>query len=176
MSDARDFDLELDMLSAYLDNELTADERAMVDARLSESPEWRSELAEVQSARSIVRALGAREAPAGFWDRVVEYVGSAEQAERASATTAELPAPVQISSARRTRRGERVSPGGRAVRWIAGAAAAVVALVVVVALPDDSTVKPNVTAVATQHGASASESGDPISGLAGVGPLLGVRK
>lgn len=176
MTDARDFDLELDMLSAYLDGELIADERAMVDVRLSESPEWRAELAEVQSARSIVRALGAREAPAEFWDRVVEYVESADHADNAPATTAEVAAPVPIGAARGTQRGERVSPGGRAVRRLAGAAAAVVALVVVVALPDDSTVKPNVTAVATQHGANATESSDPISGLAGVGPLLGFRK
>ena len=74
MTDARDFDLELDMLSAYLDGELTDDERAAVEARLEVSAEWRAELAEVESARSIVRGLPARDAPPGFWDRVLSHV------------------------------------------------------------------------------------------------------
>ena len=42
-----DFTLEPDMLSAYLDGELTDAERAAVDAQLEASPEWRDELAEV---------------------------------------------------------------------------------------------------------------------------------
>ena len=172
MTDAREFDLELDMLSAYLDGELTNDERTAVEARLTESAEWRAELGAVQSARSIVRALRVREAPAGFWDRVIEHVESAGVDDVPVAAEA-MPAPVPITSSTADRRSTRV---GRPARWLAGAAAAAVALVVVVALPDDNAVKPDITAVATQHGANTSESGDPISGLAGVGPLLGLRQ
>ena len=80
-----------------------------------------------------------------------------------------------ITSARGTRRGTRTSRG-RVVTWMAGAAAAVAAVVVVVALPGQRTVKPNVTAVATQHGASTANSGDPISGLVPVGVVTGPRR
>ena len=76
MTDARDFDLEIDMLSAYLDGELTDDERAAVEARLEVSAEWRAELAEVESVRTIVRGLPERDAPPGFWDRVRRARGS----------------------------------------------------------------------------------------------------
>ena len=69
MSDARDY-LDPDMLSAYLDGELDADERAAVEARLAESPEWRAELDEVRAARAC-GALPVANAPAGFWDAVL---------------------------------------------------------------------------------------------------------
>ena len=59
------------MLSAYLDGELNAPERVEVEARLAESAEWRAELDEVRAARDAVRALPARDAPAGFWDAVL---------------------------------------------------------------------------------------------------------
>src|SRR4051794_9934276 len=168
MTDARDFDLERDMLSAYLDGELTDDERAAVEARLEVSSEWRDELVEVESARTIVRGLPTRDAPPGFWDRVVAHV----EAEADAGSAIEAPTPVApvvpIATARGTRRGARTSRG-RVVTWLAGAAAAVAAVAVVVTLPGQRTVKPNVTAVSTQHGASTSNSGDPISGLVPVG-------
>jgi anti-sigma factor RsiW len=174
MTDARDFDLELDMLSAYLDGELTEAERAAVEERLALSPEWRAELAEVESARAIVRGLPTRDAPPGFWDRVLAHVEAEAQSE-VEMPTAEVAPPVPISSARGARRGTR-SNRGRVVAWCAGAAAAIVAAVVVVALPGQQTVKPNVTAVATQHGASTSNSGDPISGLVPLGLAPGPRR
>jgi anti-sigma factor RsiW len=174
MTDARDFDLELDMLSAYLDGELTDAERLAVEERLEVSAEWRAELAEVESVRAIVRGLPTRDAPPGFWDRVLAHV-EAEAESEVEVPTADVAPPVPITAARGTRRGTR-SSRGRAVTWFAGAAAAVAAVVVVVALPGQHTVKPNVTAVATQHGASASNSGDPISGLAPMGVASGPRR
>ena len=176
MTDARDFDLELDMLSAYLDGELTDDERAAVEVRLEVSAEWRAELAEVESARTIVRGLPTRDAPPGFWDRVLAHVeAEVDTDSEIEAPTADLAPAVPITAARGTRRGTRTSRG-RAVTWLAGAAAAVAAVVVVVALPGQRTVKPNVTAVATQHGASTSNSSDPISGLVPVGVVSGPRR
>lgn len=179
MTDARDFDLEPDMLSAYLDGELNDAERVAVEQRLEVSAEWRAELAEVESARAIVRALPVRDAPPGFWDRVLAHVEEETATEIDTSadrtTTGDVAAPVPISAARGARRGTS-SGRGRVVSWVAGAAAAVAALVVVVAMPGQDTVTPNVTAVATQHGASTSNSGDPISGLVPVGPLAGLRR
>ncbi len=176
MTDARDFDLELDMLSAYLDGELTDDERAAVEARLEASAEWRAELSEVESARTIVRGLPTRDAPPGFWDRVLAHVeAEADTDAEIEAPAAEVAPAVPITRAPGTRRGTRTRRG-RVVTWVAGAAAAVAAVVVVVALPGQRTVKPNVTAVATQHGASTSNSADPISGLVPVGVVSGPRR
>lgn len=172
MTDARDFDLELDMLSAYLDGELTDAERAAVEQRLEVSAQWRAELAVVESARAIVRGLPVRDAPPGFWDRVLAHV---ETETESDATSDDIAPPVPITVARSARRGTS-SGRGRVVTWIAVAVVALVALVVVVALPGQHTVKPNVTAVATQHGASTSNSGDPISGLVPVGLVSGLRR
>src|SRR3954462_14336995 len=92
MTDARDFYLRPDMLSAYLDDELTEAERAAVEARLEVSVEWQAELAEVESARAIVRGLPTREAPPGFWERVVANVES-ETAAVVETPKAEIAAP-----------------------------------------------------------------------------------
>ena len=63
---------EHDVLSGYLDGELTAAERAEVEAQLAASPELRAELEEVRMVRDAVRALPRHDAPAGYWDAVVE--------------------------------------------------------------------------------------------------------
>ena len=70
--------LDPDMLSAYLDGELTDAERAAVDAQLASSPEWRAELAEVRAARDALRGLSERDAPAGFWDAVLANVAASD--------------------------------------------------------------------------------------------------
>ena len=171
MTDARDFDLEPDMLSAYLDGELTDAERAAVEARLEVSADWRAELAEVESARNIVRGLPARDAPPGFWDRVLAHVEAEPDTGSEIDAAAEVAPAVPITSARGTR-----TSRGRVVTWMAGAAAAVAAVVVVVAMPGQRTVKPNVTAVVAQHGASTSNSSDPISGLVPMGVVSGPRR
>jgi anti-sigma factor RsiW len=152
MTDAHDFDLEPEMLSGYLDDELDPALRAAVEARLAESSEWRAELEDVRAARTAVRGLPSRDAPPGFWDAVRAGVDSE-------------PVDLDAHRARRQR------------AWIMGAAAAVVALVTaVVVIPGRSDVTPNVTAVVAQHGAQASDAGDPISTLAPVGPFAGFRR
>ncbi|MEX1008446.1 MAG: zf-HC2 domain-containing protein [Acidimicrobiia bacterium] len=138
-------------LSGYLDDELTAEERIEVEAQLAESAELRAELDEVRTARDAVRALPQRDAPAGFWEAVVAEVEAGDV--------------VSIESRRR-----RVPVG-----WIAGAAAVAAAIIAVIVVPGRTSVRPNVTAVATQHGASSSKLGDSISSLAPVGPLVGRR-
>lgn len=160
------FELVPEMLSAYLDDELTVAERRAVEARLAESAEWRVELEDVRIARTAVRNLGLRDAPAGFWDAVFANVEAADDDE--VARPAVIAAPVVPMAPRRPR---------RRVAWLAAAAAAIVLVVVaVIAVPRRSQVTPNVTAVVAQHGAQGSDAGDPISMLAPVGPLAGFRR
>lgn len=165
MTESPDFEIVPEMLSAYLDAELTAPERVAVEARLAESAEWRVELDEVRAARAAVRDLASRDAPAGFWDAVIAHVEA--EAGDGNLDGAAAPAAVVPLAERRPRR----------VAWFAAAAAAVAAVVVaVVAVPQRSEVTPNVTAVIAQHGAQGSDAGDPISMLAPVGPLAGFRR
>jgi anti-sigma factor RsiW len=151
-----------DVLSAYLDGELDAAERAAVEARLEESAEWRAELAEVRAARDALRGLPSREAPAGFWDAVHARVAADETV--ADADDAVVP----ITAAR--------SHPRRRWAWIAASAAAVAAVVAVVVVPHRNEVSPNVATVVAQHGAQGSDTGDPVSMLAPVGPLAGLRR
>jgi anti-sigma factor RsiW len=149
-----------DVLSGYLDGELDAAERAAVEARLEESAEWRAELAEVRAARDALRGLPARDAPAGFWDAVHARVADDENdADEAV---------VAITAAR--------SHPRRRWAWIAASAAAVAAVVAVVVVPHRDEVSPNVATVVAQHGAQGSDTGDPVSMLAPVGPLAGFRR
>ena len=55
-----------ELLSAYLDGEVTEAERAQVDDLLSRSSAHRDELARVEQARTWVRALPPVEPPDGF--------------------------------------------------------------------------------------------------------------
>ena len=143
----------------------TTSTREAVEARLAASPEWRAELAEVRAAREAVRGLPSLQAPAGFWDRVLANVGAADDAS-VQGIDAPPTAPMPLR-ARRSRR--RTS-------WVAAAAAIVVGVVAVIAVPHRSSVTPDVTAVVAQHGAQGSDAGDPVTMLAPVGPLAGFRR
>jgi anti-sigma factor RsiW len=160
--------MEPEVLSAYLDDELTVAERVAVEARLSDSAEWRAELAEVQVARDALRALPERDAPAGFWESITAAAAAADD-EQDAAAAAPPDAPVVTLDAARSRR-------RRAWGWLAASAAAVAAIVAVVVIPHRSEVRPDVTAVVAQHGAQGSDSGDPVGMLAPVGPLAGFRR
>ena len=74
------------VLSGYLDGELDADERAEVEARLAESPEWRAELDAVR-ARTRRRRADSQvlEPRAGFWDDVTAAVRDAPPTARRTA-------------------------------------------------------------------------------------------
>jgi negative regulator of sigma E activity len=160
--------LDPDMLSAYLDGELSEVERAAVEARLEVSASWRDELAEVRTARDALRGLPAREAPAGFWDAVHARV-VADDDDRAAAGDVVVPITAAPTAA------AKVHPRRRWA-WVAASAAAVAAVVAIVVVPHRSEVAPNVAAVVAQHGAQGSDHGDPVSMLAPVGPLAGFRR
>jgi anti-sigma factor RsiW len=159
--------LDPDMLSAYLDGELTAAERAAVESRLEASAEWRAELAEVRTARDALRKLPARDAPAGFWDAVHAGVVAAEDdVHDAEDPDVVVPMTTAVAKAHPRRRWA----------WVAASAAAVAAVVAIVVVPHRSEVSPNVATVVAQHGAQGSDHGDPVSMLAPVGPLAGFRR
>lgn len=164
MSGNGEFELVPEMLSAYLDDELDASARAAVEARLSESAEWRAELEDTRAARDAVRRLSVREAPDAFWESVLATVASEDLGDE---DEGDVDVPVVAIGARRPR---------RRMTWLAAAAAIVIGLVAVIALPHRSEVSPNVTAVVAQHGAQGSDAGDPVSMLAPVGPLAGFRR
>jgi anti-sigma factor RsiW len=138
--------IEEDALSAYLDDELDADARAAVDARLAASAEWRAILDELRETRAALRAMPAVDGPPQFWSRVLAGDDVVDlDAERA-----------------RRRRGWRVA--------ITGAAAAIAVIVVGAALvPQRDRVKPSVATFADQHAARASFDSDALSQLASVG-------
>jgi anti-sigma factor RsiW len=158
-------ELVSEMLSAYLDDELDATTLNAVEARLVASSEWRAELAEVQAAREAVRGLPDLEAPAGFWDRVLATVGRADDDVVGAADEPRV-SPRPLAAGRPRRR----------IAWIAAAAAIVVGVVAVIAVPHRSSVTPDVTAVVAQHGSQGSDAGDPVTMLAPVGPLAGFRR
>jgi anti-sigma factor RsiW len=166
VSDVPDDALDPDMLSAYLDGELTDAERAQVETQLASSPEWRQELAEVRSARDAVRGLPERDAPAGFWDAVYAHVAADTDDEVNDDVVVPIAVPITAAP----------SHPRRHWAWIAASAAAVAAVVAIVVLPHRSEVSPNVAAVVAQHGAQGSDNGDPVSMLAPVGPLAGFRR
>jgi anti-sigma factor RsiW len=145
-----------DLLSAYADDELAADERAAVEARLASDVTWQHILADVVAARDAVRALPEREAPSGFWLRALTHV--AEVAEQDRSTIAAAAAVVPIAP----------EPARRVPRWGAVAAAvAAIAVGVAVAAPqggDD--VSPNVVDLADDHAVATSTQNDPVSNLA----------
>src|SRR4051812_14457266 len=107
-------ELEPDMLSAYLDGELSPDERAAVEAQLAASADWRAELAEVRSTRDALRGLPLREARVGFWDAVREHVEAVEPVVDDTAPVGPVPIPA--------------APSRRRWAWVAAAAAAVAAV------------------------------------------------
>jgi len=88
-----------DLLSAYVDGEVTDEQRALVEARLAESSSTRALLAEIEAARDAVRALPMRDAPPEFWARILDGTGL-----DADAVIADAPAPVVSLESRRASR------------------------------------------------------------------------
>lgn len=139
--------LHEDALSAYLDGELDATARAEVEARLAESAEWRAILDELRETSGALRALPPVEASPAFWHRVL---GDETVVDLAAARSAK----------------HRRAPWKLAV---AGAAAAVVIVVGVAAIPQRDKVKPAVASFTDAHATRSSINEDVVSNLASVG-------
>jgi anti-sigma factor RsiW len=138
MNDRDMHELPEETLSAYLDGECTAAERAAVDARLAGDPEWRAILDELRVARELVRALPEREAPPGFLESLLVLDDA------------------------------RPSRWPRAVALVTAAAAVVVGFALATPSRPGGTVQPQLATLSDSHGATASLGSDPISSLAPV--------
>jgi anti-sigma factor RsiW len=140
-----------DRLSAYLDGELDATERADVDGYLAESPEWRAERDAVAYARDTLRSLPVHEAPPGFWEGVLS-----PELNRA-----------------------RVRRGSRLPRLLAAATAGVAVAAVVIAslvIPSPDRVTPRVAALSDSHAVRSSVSDEPVSRLAALSMITPFRR
>jgi anti-sigma factor RsiW len=145
-----------DLLSAYVDGEVSGAERAAVEARLARDGAWQNILAEVVAARDAVRALPDREPPAGFWLRVLTRVSEVAERDHFEIAAAAAVVPITPPAARRV------------PRWGAISAAVVAVVIgVAVAVPQrDHAVSPNLPTVADQHAAASMTQSDPVSNLA----------
>lgn len=152
-----------DDVSAYLDGELDAGERASFTAALDQDPALRTELAEVGEVRDLVRGLDPPAMPDDFIERLL--AAGAADAEAATDVAAD-PAPVvQLETARTSRRRGWTRFAAAAVGVAAG-----VAVVAAVALPGPQSSAPALATQVRVHQAGTAASGDPVSGLA---PLTG---
>ena len=143
MSDMQMPELDESLLSAYLDGELDADERAAVETRLAESDEWRAVLAEVQAARDALRALPLVDPPESFWARVLEDDDNV----------------VDLATAARRR--------ARLLRRMTAAAAAAAAVFGVAFVPKLEHVRPQLATFTHAHAERSSLDNDAVSSLAG---------
>lgn len=139
-----------DRLSAYLDGELDASERAAVDGYLEASAEWRAERDEIAYARDALRGLPTRQAPAGFWEGVLSP---------------------ELARARAKRR-------SRWPRIAAAASGVAVAAVVIASLviPSPDRVTPRVPALTDSHAVRSSVSDEPVSHLATLSMVTPFRR
>jgi anti-sigma factor RsiW len=155
-----------DLLSAYADGEVTDEQRALVEARLAESPATRQVLAEIEAARDAVRALPARDAPPEFWARILDGTGLDPDT-----VIADAPASAAVVSLE-SRRASRLS------RWVAvaGGAAAAPGIAAVVLVPGPSKVDPPVASFTDAHAVRSSLDSDAVSSLAPVALQAGFHR
>ncbi len=149
-------EMEDELLSAWLDRELSDDQRAVVRAALDAEPVHRATLAELERTRALVRDLPMREPPAGFLASLLE----------------EPITPVaQLDDARGRRRDRQPDPradrqGARRVTAAVAGIAAAAAVLIAVLAPGVSRVQPALATDVRVHQAGVAASGDPVSGLA----------
>jgi anti-sigma factor RsiW len=157
-----------DLLSAYADGEVTAAQRALVEARLAESPSLRAVLEEIEAARDAVRALPQRDAPPEFWARILDGTGLDADDVIASAD-ADAPATVVPLESRRS---------SRLSRWVAvaGGAAAAAVIAAVVLVPSPKRVDPPVASFTDAHAVRNSFDSDAVSSLAPLALRGGFRR
>jgi negative regulator of sigma E activity len=161
-----------ELLSAYVDGECTAEERATVEARLAASPALRDVLAEIEAARAAVRALPHVDAPPEFWARLLDGTGLEPGDIAAVSEMAPAPesAPVVALAPRRHT--------SRTTRWLvaAGGAAAAAVIALVVLVPQPKEVDPPVASFTQAHNVRSSLDTDAVSSLAPLALQAGFRR
>lgn len=78
-----------ELLSAYLDNEVTPEERAIVEQRLERSPATRETLDELSDVSEVVKSLPRSAAPDSLVSRVMEQVRTAPVRPAPAATASD---------------------------------------------------------------------------------------
>ncbi len=84
-----------ELVSAYLDGELTADEQAQIEERMAASPEFRQTVEELRGLRMSFEALPQHRLPADFAERVLRRAEQ-EVLIGTSDAAAATPAPVTL--------------------------------------------------------------------------------
>jgi len=157
-----------ELLSAYVDGEVTDDQRALVEARLAESTSTRELLAEIEAARDAVRALPMRDAPPEFWARILDGTGL-DATDLTDAAVAGARAPLVSLESRRS---------SRLPRWVAvaGGAAAAAVIAAVLLVPGQKQVDPPVASFTDAHAVRNSLDSDAVSSLAPVALAAGFHR
>jgi len=157
-----------DLLSAYADGEVTAEQCALVEARLADSESTRALLAEIEAARDAVRALPMRDAPE-FWARILDGTGLDATDLSDDTVIADAPASVVTLESRRA---------SRLPRWVAvaGGAAAAAVIAAVVLVPGPKQVDPPVASFTDAHAIRDSLNSDAVSSLAPVALQAGFQR
>lgn len=155
-----------DVLSAYLDGELSAPEIDLVEDAVGNDPEWAATLADISAVRSALRALPVHEAPPGVWDTIIDSVlddSISDESLSEDSASGEVAPPVSLLRS-------------RTVRWIAAGAAAAAALALFVVPGRDSPdpINPQLEELADSAAARQSLSSDPVSELVPVGVRAGL--
>jgi hypothetical protein len=135
MNDPSQHELDDELLSAYLDDELSAEERALVEARLASDPAAQQTIEQLRHVSQTVRSLPRESAPADLQGAVMRRVEAAKAASTGPAI-----------SIGKTRRG-----------WIWASLAVAAALLIMVVQPDETNNREE-PAVALKQRASAETS------------------
>jgi anti-sigma factor RsiW len=152
MSDVSPRPVDLELLSAYLDGELTEDERALVEAQLAVSEAWREELETLRWTVSLLHAMPEAPLPRSF-----EIPNSALEPAVASRPTT----PTPPSGAKSVARPATLRPWYQNTRWVymalRSATAISVALLLAVAGLDVWTNSPTLRANSSAQAPVAAE-------------------
>ena len=141
----------LDLVSAYVDGEMSIEESRSFESELHASPELSDELLKTTELRGLLRSNGPEVMPAGMLNLIIAVVGAAE----------DLPSAVNTDAGQGESAGEVVTISERSksqrrvVKWLAGVAAAA-CLVVVVGMPTTGSVTPPIAASVQTHAARSS--------------------
>ena len=146
-------EMDDELLSAWLDGELSDDQHAALGAVLEGDPAHRAALAELDRTRALVRRMPMQEPPAGFLASLLE--------EPITSVT-------HLDTARARRRRDPLADRHGAHRVTAAVAgiAAVAAVVIAAVVPGVTRVQPALATDVRVHQAGVAASGDPVSGLA----------
>ena len=157
-----------ELLSAYLDDELSPDERALVESRLAADPQARQLVEELRTLSGEVRELPRHTVSAGFSQRVVQAALAAKSSHNGEVTPASLTGapslPNSAHSSSKVRRDRRLPV------VLAGAAAVAAAVAIMVWIGTRPPAGPGGGGtIAKGSGTTVTPPADPGTGNQGTG-------